>query len=243
MKKTLEKSAKTKDEAIVAALRELREINPNITENDVEIEVLEKGKAGFLGIGSVNARVSVTYTYSAEECAKAFLEGLLQRIGVEGTVDTAVEDDGTIALNVSGENMGVVIGRRGDTLNALQYITSIVVNRAEEEHVRVSVDTENYRKKREEALVTLANKVAARVLKYKKNVTLEPMNANERRVIHSALQDVRGISTYSLGSEPNRRVVVALAGARGSRRPSRPYGGARPVEPPVPQDIPSVEEE
>lgn len=241
MVRTLEKSAKNRDEAVLAALHELQEINPGITEKDVEIEVLEKGKSGFLGIGSVNAKVKVSYKYTPEECAKTFLEGLLRHIGVEGDVSSSIDEEGTISLNVSGENMGVVIGRRGDTLNALQYITSIVVNRAEDEHVRVSVDTENYRKKREEALEALANKVAARVLKYKKNVTLEPMNANERRVIHAALQNTRGISTYSLGSEPNRRVVVALAGSRSSRG-GRSRSNNRPVDPPASAEIPSVEE-
>lgn len=237
----IEKSAKTRDEAVLAAMRELWQLNPDISEADVDIELLEKGKAGFFGIGSVDAKVRVTYKYKPAECVKTFLEGIIGHMGVSGFVDCTVDEEGTINANITGENLGVVIGRRGDTLNALQYLASIVTNRDEAEHVRVNVDTENYRKKREESLKTLAHKVAARVLKYKKNVTLEPMNANERRVIHAELQNVKGITTYSLGNEPNRRVVVALAGARPGRNRSR--GGNRPVDPPKGEEIPSVEEE
>ena len=249
MIKTVEATGKTTDDAVAAALRSLMEINPDITEADVEVELLERARAGFLGIGSCNAKVRVTYEMKPLENAKIFLSGLLERIGVSGFVDGEVTEEGTVALNITGENMGVVIGRRGDTLDALQYITSIVVNRTEKEHVRVTVDTENYRKKREESLEALARKVAGRVLKYKKNVTLEPMNANERRVIHSTLQGMRGITTYSMGNEPNRRVGVALAGARGprSRGPQRGNHSERPerttAEPPKAASIPTVEEE
>ena len=249
MIKTVEATGKTTDDAVAAALRSLMEINPDITEADVEVELLERARAGFLGIGSCNEKVRVTYEMKPLENAKIFLSGLLERIGVSGFVDGEVTEEGTVALNITGENMGVVIGRRGDTLDALQYITSIVVNRTEKEHVRVTVDTENYRKKREESLEALARKVAGRVLKYKKNVTLEPMNANERRVIHSTLLGLRGITTYSMGNEPNRRVVVALAGARGprSRGPQRGNHSERPerttAEPPKAASIPTVEEE
>jgi len=237
----IEKSAKTRDDAVLAAMRELWQINPEISEADVEVELLEKGKAGFFGIGSVDAKVRVTYKYKPEECVKSFLEGMIAHMGVEGFVDCSVDEEGVINANITGENLGVVIGRRGDTLNALQYLTSIVTNRDEADHIRVNVDTENYRKKREESLKTLSHKVASRVLKYKKNVTLEPMNANERRVIHAELQNVKGITTYSLGNEPNRRVVVALAGQRSGNRRSR-SGGNRPVEAPKSASIPSVED-
>lgn len=248
MLKTVEATGKTTDDAVAAALRSLMEINPDITEADVDVELLERARSGFLGIGSSNAKVRVTYEMKPLESAKIFLSGLLEHIGVNGFVDGMVTEEGTIALNVTGENMGVVIGRRGDTLDALQYITSIVVNRGGKEHVRVTVDTENYRKKREESLEALAHKVAGRVLKYKKNVTLEPMNANERRVIHSALQGTRGVTTYSMGNEPNRRVVVALAGSRGPRtRGPQRSGGERPertaAEPPKAASIPVIEEE
>jgi spoIIIJ-associated protein len=247
MIKIVETTGKTTDEAVAAALRLLSELNPDITASDVEVELLERARSGFLGIGSVNAKVRVSYELPPVESAKAFLSGLLERMGVSCFVDGSMTDDG-ISLNITGENMGVVIGRRGDTLDALQYITSIVTNKGVKEHLRVTVDTENYRKKREESLETLAHKVAGRVLKYKKSVTLEPMNANERRVIHSALQGTRGISTYSMGSEPNRRVVVSLAGARTPR--SRGPRGERaervneraggPQTPPVGAAIPKA---
>jgi len=258
MIKIVETTGKTTEDAVAAALRQLRQISPEITEADVDVELLERARSGFLGIGSSPAKVRVTYDMQPLESAKIFLSGLLEHIGVEALVDVEVNEEGTVALNVSGDNMGVVIGRRGDTLDALQYITSIVVNRTEKEHIRVTVDTENYRKKREESLQALARKVAARVLKYKKNVTLEPMNANERRVIHSTLQGMRGITTYSMGNEPNRRVVVATAGARGPKtrggrggsqtrqtetREQRPAQTQRTAEPPKAAAIPSVEME
>ena len=227
MIKTVEATGRTTDDAVAAALRELREFKPDITAVDVEVELLESARSGFLGIGRTDAKVRVTYELDPLDSAKNFLSGLLEHIGVNGVVDGEMTEEGVIALNVSGENMGVVIGRRGDTLDALQYITSIVVNRSEKEHIRVTVDTENYRKKREESLEALAHKVAGRVLKYKKNVTLEPMNANERRVIHSTLQGTKGITTYSMGNEPNRRVVVALAGGTRSGGKGRGRGGER----------------
>ncbi|MEA4921647.1 MAG: RNA-binding cell elongation regulator Jag/EloR, partial [Clostridiaceae bacterium] len=124
---------------------------------------------------------------------------------------TENSEEKIINLELSGENMGAIIGRRGDTLDAFQYLTSIVTNKGEEERWRVTVDTENYRQKREAALVALANKTAQKALKYKKGVALEPMNPHERRIIHSALQDVEGVTTYSTGSEPNRKVIVAPA--------------------------------
>lgn len=191
----------------------------------------------------------VTYEMKPLESAKIFLSGLLEHIGVNGFVDGVVTEEGTIALNVTGENMGVVIGRRGDTLDALQYITSIVVNRGGKEHVRVTVDTENYRKKREESLEALAHKVAGRVLKYKKNVTLEPMNANERRVIHSALQGTRGSHDVLDGKTSQTAALLwrwqVLVGP-GTRGPQR-SGGERPertaAEPPKAASIPVIEEE
>jgi len=217
MVRTIEGTGKTTEDAIKAAVAAL-----GVSRDEVTVEELQKPKSGFFGIGSVEAKVRVTYTLKPAERAVAFLTGILERMGVEANVDSSVAEDGSIALNISGENMGVVIGRRGDTLDALQYITSIAVNRDEDQHIKVTLDTENYRKKREESLENLANKVASRVLKYKKNVTLEPMSSYERRVIHATLQNVRGITTYSTGSEPNRRVVVAMQGA--GNRGSAPRG-------------------
>ena len=160
---------------------------------------------------------------------------MLFRSGTPAHIDTTVDQqEHTIHIDLSGSNMGAVIGRRGDTLDAIQYLTSIVANREEEDRWRITVDTENYRKKRESALQALAQKTAQKALKYKKPVALEPMNPHERRIIHSALQDFDGVTTYSTGSEPNRRVIVSPIGMEksrpqnGSRSGGRPHGGRRP---------------
>ncbi len=150
--------------------------------------------------------------------AVTFIDGLLEKLGVEGhavVLDTTTDD--TVMIEIVGPDMGPVIGRRGDTLDAIQYLTSLVANRSRDSHTRITIDTENYRAKREESLQRLAHKMANKVLKYHKNMTLEPMNPYERRIIHAALQDVRGVTTYSTGTEPGRRVVIAPEG--------RPAGG------------------
>ena len=150
--------------------------------------------------------------------AKAFVDGLLQRMGINGEAFPTEGEDGQIILDIRGEDMGAVIGRRGDTLDAIQYLTSLTINRGKEEHIRIAIDTEGYRAKREESLQRLARKMAGKVLKYRKNMTLEPMNPYERRIIHATLQDYKGVTTYSTGTEPNRRVVVAMErGARPQR--------------------------
>ncbi|NCB28474.1 MAG: protein jag [Clostridia bacterium] len=153
-----------------------------------------------------------------------FVDGLLEKLGVEGhavVLDSTTED--TVMIEIVGPDMGPVIGRRGDTLDAIQYLTSLVANRDRDDHTRITIDTENYRAKREESLQRLAQKMANKVLKYHKNMTLEPMNPYERRIIHAALQDVRGVTTYSTGTEPGRRVVIAPEG-----RPAGGRGGYAP---------------
>lgn len=176
-------------------------------------EMVQMPKAGFLGIGRQQAIVKVEYRTSPAGCAQAFLSGLLERFGTPAEL-TVTEDyqEKTINIQLSGDNMGAVIGHRGDTLDALQYLTSIVANRDEEDRWRITVDTENYRAKREGTLESLAQKTAQKALKYKKAVALEPMNPHERRIIHAALQNVEGVTTYSTGSEPNRKVIVAPEG-------------------------------
>jgi len=128
------------------------------------------------------------------------------------------KDENTIYVNLTGEKLGMLIGRRGETLDAIQHIANYAMNRVSEKHVHISVDAENYRSKREESLQRLAEKVAAKVLKYRKNMTLEPMNSYERHVIHTALQDYEGVSTFSTGTEPNRRIVVAFGNNSGLSR-------------------------
>ena len=146
----------------------------------------------------------------AEELATSFIFGLMEKMGVEGqvTVLPQVECD-QLRLELSGPDMGPIIGRRGDTLDAIQYLGSLVLNNALDEHVRLSVDTENYREKRAESLERLARKMAMKVVKSHRSMTLEPMNPYERRIIHAALQDFNGVTTYSTGTEPSRRVVIA----------------------------------
>ena len=149
----------------------------------------------------------------AEELATSFISGLMEKMGVEGqvTVLPQVECD-QLRLELSGPDLGPIIGRRGDTLDAIQYLGSLVLNNALDEHVRLSVDTENYREKRSESLERLARKMAMKVVKSHRSMTLEPMNPYERRIIHAALQDFNGVTTYSTGTEPNRRVVIAPDG-------------------------------
>ena len=139
----------------------------------------------------------------------AFLTGLLQHMGSSAQVKVYQPEKGRYKVILEGEKLGALIGRRGETLDAIQQLTNYSVNRGADKRVRVHVDAENYRLKREESLQHLAHKVAAKVIKYKRNVTLEPMNAYERHVIHTALQDVDNVTTYSMGTEPNRRVIVA----------------------------------
>ena len=149
----------------------------------------------------------------AEELATSFISGLMEKMGIEGQVTVLPQTEcDQLRLELSGPDMGPIIGRRGDTLDAIQYLGSLVLNNALDEHVRLSVDTENYREKRSESLERLARKMAMKVVKSHRSMTLEPMNPYERRIIHAALQDFNGVTTYSTGTEPNRRVVIAPDG-------------------------------
>ena len=284
MIKQLEMTGKNKDEAISRALAQL-----GMDRDDVSVEILELGKTGFLGIGSVPAKVRVTYevpdeprkldlppvgrdgpgapdrisqspveqkparepkaehrspkprketkpaaapkppkapqapapvaqtpaedasalqSEGAEERIEAFLTGLLKHMGVSAT-PRITRDGDTYDVVLEGENLGTLIGRRGETLDAIQQLTGYAVNKNRSKRVRIHMDAENYRARREESLHRLATKVAGKVLRYHRSVTLEPMNAYERHVIHAALQDYRGVTTHSIGVEPNRRVVVS----------------------------------
>lgn len=164
--------------------------------------------------------------WSAEaKAAVQFIDGLLVKLGVEGhAFITAQSEDDHLRIEIEGPDMGPVIGRRGDTLDAIQYLTSLVLNRGTEDHIRLTIDTENYRGKRAESLERLARKMAGKVARYHKPMTLEPMNPYERRIIHSALQDYRGVTTHSTGTEPNRRVVISPEGGRryAGKRSQRP---------------------
>jgi spoIIIJ-associated protein len=205
MLKSIEVSGKSEEEAIQSALDQL-----GLMRDEVSVEIIQQAKAGFLGLKSTPAviRVSFESDESHSECVERFLAGLFQRMGVRAKPEIR-EDDGIIAVNLTGEDPGALIGRRGETLDAIQHLTNYVVNRGQSGRVRVNIDTENYRERRNEALERLAEKVASKVVKYRRNMTLEPMNSYERHIIHTALQEYENVTTYSIGTEPNRRIVVA----------------------------------
>lgn len=205
MLKSIEVSGKSEDEAIQSALDQL-----GLGRDEVSVEIVERAKAGFLGLKSTPAIVRVTYEsdVSNTERVEKFLTGLFVRMGVRAKPVIA-EAEGVISVNLTGEDPGVLIGRRGETLDAIQHLTNYVINSGATGRVRVNIDTENYRERRNEALEHLAEKVASKVVKYRRNMTLEPMNSYERHIIHTALQDKENVTTYSIGTEPNRRIVVA----------------------------------
>ena len=256
MQKFIEVTGKTEEEALAKGLQQL-----GLDRDDVSVEILERGKTGFLGIGSVPAKVKLTYEApdepevlpepepapapvveekkpapapkkqlkeekkapapKAEPAAPAvegedevaaairkFQVGLFAQMGVEATPVITKEDD-TYQVVLEGEDMGALIGRRGETLDAIQQLTGYAVNRGRSHRARIHVDAEGYRARREESLERLARKVAGKVVKYRRSVTLEPMNAYERHVIHTALQDYPNVTTHSTGTEPNRRTVVS----------------------------------
>ena len=265
---------KTEEEAIANAIAQL-----GMDRDDVSVEILERAKSGFLGMGGKPARVRVTYgpdeapmeeivvpvkpvettpvveekkaapapqpkkqekkaekkpekkaekpvkaekavevpAIDLPECTDnnaqritAFLSGLMEHLDSEAAIKVYEAEKGRYKVILEGQSLGQLIGRRGETLDAIQQLTNYAVNSGNEKRIRVHVDAENYRARREASLESLAAKVAAKVKKYRRSVTLEAMNAYERHVIHAALQDVKGITTYSIGTEPNRRVVVAL---------------------------------
>ncbi len=257
MLKYIESTGRTEEAAIEAALEKL-----GLDRDDVSVEILERAKTGFLGIGSSPAKVKVTYEGPDDEPeapkaaeapvkkkaskkekapreeppkaarpapvasapaddAKAvqikdFLTGLLAHMGAQAAPVVRIGEGDVYEVELVGEHLGGLIGRRGETLDAIQQLTSYSVNHGESKRVRIHVDAEGYRAKREESLQRLAVKVAGKVVKYRRNVTLEPMNAYERHVIHTALQDYPDVTTYSTGTEPNRRTVVAYS--RGEHR-------------------------
>ena len=237
-------SKKTVDEAITEACIQL-----GLASADIEVEVIEKGSAGFLGIGAKQAvikawkkedpkkeapkkeekpvvkeevkeveevsepekeeKLSEVEPQTKEACEK-FLYDVLKTMGMEVTITSEIDEDGSLSINMDGENMGILIGKRGQTLDSLQYLTNRVANKMQDGYVRVKLDTENYRSRRKETLENLAKNIAHKVKRTKKAVSLEPMNPYERRIIHSALQGDKYVSTHSEGEEPYRRVVVTL---------------------------------
>ncbi len=200
--KFVEKSGKSVEEALRLALIELE-----ATREQVEYEVLEEGSKGFLGIGAKETRIRVSKKDSVIDSARVFLNSILKEMNIEADLEIEQHDD-VLNVNMNGEDMAILIGKRGQTLDSLQYLVSLVVNKNKDEYLRVVLDTENYRAKRKETLESLAEKLAAKVKKSRKNVILEPMNPYERRIIHSALQNNPNVSTKSEGDEPYRKVVI-----------------------------------
>lgn len=203
--KFVEKTDKTIAEAISSALTEL-----NTTRDRVEVEVLEEPSKGLFGLfGNKLAKVRVTLKNDPVEKATKFLEKVLDSMKIPAILKPKLTNN-SLHIEIIGKDSAILIGRRGQTLDSLQYLVSLVVNSGDADYIRVIIDTENYRKKREQTLIKLANKLAYKVKKYKKSITLDPMNPYERRIIHSALQSNPYIGTKSQGEEPNRKVVIFL---------------------------------
>ncbi len=201
----VEKEGKTYDDAVEKALEEMQ-----IDREEADIEVLDEGGKGLLGlIAPKCVRVRVRIRDNRCQEAENFISEVLYRIGAKASIDIK-EDEEAIKVDINGRDSGVIIGKRGETLDAIQYLTSLVVNRGEDEYKRVIIDVEKYRERRKNTLVSLARRMAEKVEKRRKNITLEPMNPYERRIIHSTLQAYSGVRTYSIGEEPNRKVVISV---------------------------------
>ena len=202
----IEISAKNVDDAITQATVQL-----GITSDQLEYEVLDKGSTGFLGIGSKNAVIKARKKFSIDENVVEFLSSIFDAMKMEVEILVAVnEEEHIIEVELKGDDMGILIGKRGQTLDSLQYLTNLAINKHSYEYYKVKIDTEDYRKRRKETLENLAKNIAYKVKRTKRPVSLEPMNPFERRIIHSALQNDRYVTTHSEGDEPYRHVVVTL---------------------------------
>lgn len=202
----IEISAKNVDDAITQATVQL-----GITSDQLEYEVLDKGSTGFLGIGSKNAVIKARKKFSIDENVVEFLSSIFDAMKMEVEILVAVnEEEHIIEVELKGDDMGILIGKRGQTLDSLQYLTNLAINKHSDEYYKVKIDTEDYRKRRKETLENLAKNIAYKVKRTKRPVSLEPMNPFERRIIHSALQNDRYVTTHSERDEPYRHVVVTL---------------------------------
>ena len=212
MKKEITVTAKTVEEAVVKAVAELGAPSADA----ITYTVVEEPKKGFLGIGAVAAKITAGYVAKGVGTAVELIREIVSGMGIDATVTLAPgsEKDENKLIRVEGEGAGVLIGHHGDTLDSLQYLANLAANKKvageKREFCRITVDVENYRAKREETLRALARRKAEQVLRYKKSVMLEPMNPYERRIIHSEVQNIEGVSTNSIGSENNRKVVMYL---------------------------------
>ena len=207
MRKWVEATGKTVENAIENGLREL-----GVTRDKVTIDIVESGNKGVFGLlGAKPAKVKLTLKKDYSAIAKTFLREVLDKMGIMCEIQIKEEED-VLKINLAGPRMGALIGHRGETLDSLQYLVSLVVNKenSDNEFKKVLLDTQNYRQKREETLIKLANRLAYKVKRYNKSITLEPMNPYERRIIHAALQNHPEVTTYSIGEEPYRKVVIDL---------------------------------
>ncbi len=202
----VEFSAKTVNDAIIEACQKF-----TVASDKLEYEVVEEGSSGFLGIGAKPAVIKARVKSTIEDVAKDFLNSVFEAMNMVVVSEIKYdEDERTMDIELSGDEMGVLIGKRGQTLDSLQYLVSLVVNKDTENYIRVKVDTENYRQRRRETLENLAKNISFKVKRTKRAVSLEPMNPYERRIIHSALQNDRYVTTHSEGNEPYRHVVVTI---------------------------------
>ena len=208
MKKETIITAPTVEAVVKAACEEL-----GASPDDVIYEVLVQPKRGFFGIGSTDAKVRVEYNVKPSSAADGFAKKLLENMQIDAKIETKLCDNGDYLININGEDAGVLIGHHGETLDALQYLCNLAANKKdgeadEREYTRVVVDISGYRAKREETLRILARRTAEKALKYRRSVSLEPMPSHERRIIHSEVQKIDGVTTNSIGAENNRRVVI-----------------------------------
>ncbi|MCI8615189.1 RNA-binding cell elongation regulator Jag/EloR [Parablautia intestinalis] len=202
----VEISAKTVNDAITEACQKFV-----VTSDKLDYIVVEEGSTGFLGIGSKPAVIKARAKCTVYDKAKDFLKEVFDAMNMTVVVDVKFDEvNNNMNIDLSGDEMGVLIGKRGQTLDSLQYLVSLVVNKDSDEYIRVKVDTEDYRRRRKETLENLAKNIAYKVKRTKRSVSLEPMNPYERRIIHSALQNDKYVTTHSEGEEPFRRVVVTL---------------------------------
>jgi spoIIIJ-associated protein len=217
MKKEITVSAKSVEEAVAKAVAELGAPSAD----KIEYTVIEEAKKGFLGIGASDAKISATYVLGGEYEALAFVEKLIKDMNINADITMNDGDNGEKIIAINGKEAeegnaaSILIGHHGETLDSLQYLANLAANKKSDEndernYTRILVDIENYRAKRAETLRALARRMAQRVLKYKRSVTLEPMSAYERRIIHSEIQGIEGVTTYSVGADNNRKVVIQL---------------------------------
>lgn len=219
MNRDIVATGKTVEDAINSACETL-----GVDREKVEVEILELPSKRLLGLlGASDAKVKVSYKETIEERAKSYLCEILDKMSLTDITVESTEDDDGIKFDLTGEGLGIIIGHRGETLDAIQYLVSLVANRGEEKYKRITIDTGDYREKREKTLTSLARRIAQNAVKTRRSTTLEPMNPYERRIIHTAVQEIRGAASWSVGEDPNRRVVIGIEGGQRNWRGSHQH--------------------